>query len=148
MNKAHGQCLCNAISFTAEYKEEKFSACHCDMCRRWGSGPYLAMPATLTEIEGEEHIKSYKSSEWAERAFCNNCGTNLYYKVTAEGQYQGATYISFGLLDDHSGLVLDKEIFIDEKPGGYNFAGDHMRQTAEEVMAEFSGGEDGEVSSL
>lgn len=138
MNKAHGQCLCNAISFTAEYKEEKFSACHCDMCRRWGSGPYLAVAATLNDVKGKEHIKSYKSSEWAERAFCNNCGTNLYYKVTAEGQHKGITYISMGLLDGSADLVMEREIFIDQKPEGYNFAGDHIKQTAEEVMAEFS----------
>ncbi len=138
MNKAHGQCLCNAISFTAEYKEEKFSACHCDMCRRWGSGAYLALAANLTDLKGEEHIKSYKSSEWAERAFCNNCGTNLYYKVTAEGQHQGITYISMGLLDETESLTMEREIFIDEKPDGYNFAGDHLKQTAEEVIAEFS----------
>ncbi len=141
MTKAQGQCLCNAISFTAEYEEEKFSACHCDMCRRWGSGAYLAMAANLKEIKGEEYIKTYKSSEWAERAFCNNCGTNLYYKVTAEGQHQGATFISMGLLQENASLVLEKEIFIDEKPNGYSFAGDHARQTGKEVMAEFSGEE-------
>ncbi len=131
MNKAHGQCLCNAISFTAEYKEEKFSACHCDMCRRWGSGAYLALAANLTDLKGEEHIKTYKSSVWAERAFCKNCGTNLFYKVTAEGQHKGITYISMGLLDESAGFVMEREIFIDEKPDGYNFVGDHLKQTAE-----------------
>ena len=43
-----------------------------------------------------------------------------------------------GLLDESAGLVMEREIFIDEKPDGYNFAGDHLKQTAEEVIAEFS----------
>lgn len=141
MNKKHGRCLCNAISFAAELKKETFSACHCDMCRRWGSGAYLALEANLTDIKGEEHIKIYKSSDWAERVFCNNCGTNLYYKVTAEGQHQGITYISMGLLDETESLTMEREIFIDEKPKGYGFAGDHLRQTAEEVIAEFTSSE-------
>lgn len=136
-----GHCLCGEISFTAELIKETFSACHCDMCRRWGSGPYLAIAANLTNLKGEEHIKAYKSSEWAERTFCNNCGTNLYYKVTAEGKHHGITYISMGLLDENSNLTMEREIFIDEKPGSYEFAGDHLRQTTEEVMAEFSSDE-------
>ena len=28
----------------------------------------------------EEHIATYQSSDWAERAFCSMCGSNLWYK--------------------------------------------------------------------
>jgi hypothetical protein len=139
MTKQKGRCLCGNISFTTELKDENFSACHCNMCRRWGSGPYLALQAKLDDLKGEEHIKSYKSSEWAERAFCQNCGTNLYYKVTAEGPHLGNTYISLGLLDETAGMSLTEEIFIDEKPEGFEFAGNHPKLTGAEVMAEFTG---------
>jgi hypothetical protein len=44
-----GRCLCGAVSFTAGGVTTHHHACHCAMCRRWGSGPYLG--ARVERIE-------------------------------------------------------------------------------------------------
>ncbi len=133
-------CLCKAVSFTAELNEDDYSACHCSMCRRWCSGPFLGVGVKITDLKGEANISAYTSSEWAERAFCKNCGTNLYYKVTAKGPHEGMTHISIGLIDDQQNMALTSEIFIDEQPAGYKFAGDLVRKTGAEVFAEVTAG--------
>jgi hypothetical protein len=40
-----------------------------------------------------------------------------------------------GAFDDESVFELVGEIYVDEKPPGYNFAGEHPRQTGAEFMA-------------
>ena len=80
---------------------------------------------------GEDHIKRYASSDWAERGFCTECGTSLFYHMKEPSQYIMAT----GCFDDSEQFAMAGEIYVDEKPSGYNFAGDHPRQTGAEFMA-------------
>jgi len=42
-----------------------------------------------------------------------------------------------GVFDDQSIFRITGEIFIDRKPPGYDFAGDHPRLTEAETMAMF-----------
>ena len=87
-----GKCLCGAVSFTIRDLNADFGACHCKMCQRWTGSTYMSLtvPADTIAFEGKENIGRYQSSEWAERAWCKNCGSNLWYQVTAEGPYSGA----------------------------------------------------------
>ena len=126
-----GKCLCGAVSFTAEDVEHHFHACHCSMCRKWSGGPGFGVGVGSIELKGEEHLGAYKSSDWAERCFCKQCGTNLFYRMPETGM----TVVWAGAFDDESKLKLTGEIYIDETPGGYAFAGDHPRQTGAEFMA-------------
>ena len=91
----------------------------------------LAAQAGSVTFQGEQNIKRYASSEWAERGFCAECGTNLFYCLKEPQMYMMAT----GCFDDEEQFELTGEIYIDEKPSGYNFAGDHPRLTGEEFMA-------------
>lgn len=102
----------------------------------------LAIPAIISDVKGEDNITSYTSSDWAERTFCKTCGTNLYYKVTAPGPHLGVTHVSVGLIEDQTGMQLVREIFIDEKPQGYTFAGDLKQMTGLEVFAAVTEGEE------
>jgi hypothetical protein len=43
--------------------------------------------------------------------------------------------VSVGAFDDSAPFRLAREIFIDKKPAGYAFAGDHPRWTEEETFA-------------
>lgn len=137
-----GACLCGAVSFEITSKLKEVGACHCAMCRKWSGGVYMAVtvPKGAMEISGAENIALYTSSPWAERAFCKACGSNLFYRVTAEGPYQGEYHVGFGSLADASGVPFTGELFIDLKPEAYSFAGDGRHQMTEaEVMALFSG---------
>jgi hypothetical protein len=35
----------------------------------------------VPEIQGLQYVRTYASSEWAERGFCSQCGTHLFYRV-------------------------------------------------------------------
>ena len=135
-----GKCLCGAVTYTARNIEPKLAACHCSMCRRWTGGPLLSISSSDVEWVGEDNVRTYKSSDWAERGFCSICGSTLFYRVTAPGPYQGQAHIGFGTLDDQSGFDMKLEFFIDIKPTAYTFEGDRKQLTEAEVMAMFGGG--------
>ncbi|NOX50905.1 MAG: GFA family protein, partial [Gammaproteobacteria bacterium] len=124
--------------FTAEDIDTHVHACHCSMCRGWTGGPMLAASVGSVEFSGESNIKRYASSEWAERGFCAQCGSSLFYHLKEPNMYIMAT----GCFDNAEQFSLAGEIFIDEKPSSYNFAGDHSRLTGEEFLASMAGGGD------
>lgn len=135
MSSQAGQCLCGAVRFTAESVKQDHHACHCGMCRRWAGSPLLAASAGSVTFGGEDAIGVFVSSEWAERGFCKKCGSGLFYRLREGGGY----HIPVGLFDDQSGFEIVGEIFIDRKPPGYAFAGEHPRLTEAETMAMFAG---------
>ncbi len=139
--KKSGQCLCGGVKITLDEVPGKVGACHCGMCRRWTGSVFMSVPAQPGKITiaGEENLKAYASSPWAERVFCRECGTGLFYRVTAPGKYHGVRYVSVGLFDDPSGLQLESEIFYDRRSKVFEFAGDLEQKTEAEVMAEFAG---------
>ena len=128
---ATGRCLCGAVSYTAEDVETHFHGCHCSMCRRWTGGSAMAAAVGSVAFDGAENIARYDSSEWAERGFCRQCGSNLFYHLKGTDRY----IMWVGSFDDQTPFKLDGEIFIDEKPDAYAFAGDHPRLTGAEFMA-------------
>ena len=79
-------------------------------------------------------MKSYKSSDWAERAFCGTCGSALWYRLTIEGMENEPYQVSAGLFENAADLDLTLEVYIDKKPSGYAFAGDRKRMTEAEVL--------------
>ena len=126
-----GKCLCGAVTFTAEEIDPHVHACHCSMCRGWTGGPMLGASVGAITFSGEEHVKRYASSAWADRGFCAECGTSIFYHLKDPGMYIMAT----GCFDDAEQFSLAGEISVDEKPSGYNFAGEHSRLTGAEFMA-------------
>ena len=83
---------------------------------------------------GEENIQTYQSSDWAERGFCRKCGSNLFWRLTAEGPMQGMMSLSAGSLESLDGLELTAEVYIDHKPAGHAFAGERTRMTEADVL--------------
>lgn len=136
MAKREGHCLCGEVRFAAEIESEDMGACHCGMCRRWSGGPLVEVQAwSLEFLSGEPKV--YRSSEWAERLFCPACGTHIAFR-TQDGAFHA---VGAGAFDPPLTGKLTMEVFIDEKPQGYAFAGDHKTMTGAEVMAAFSGKE-------
>jgi hypothetical protein len=109
-------------------------ACHCGMCRRWGGGPALGVNGgTEVRIDGAESVRVYRSSEWAERAFCGNCGTHLYYRLLPTGEY----FVPVGLFQSGEPFAFKEQIFIDRKPDFYAFANRTHDLTEAEVFARY-----------
>lgn len=134
MQTLKGQCLCGAVQVTARAADRpRLRACHCDMCRRHTSGMFVSIEATDAEITGP--ARSYRSSDWAERGFCDTCGSTLWYGTTADG----ARHLAAGLFDDAGHGEMKIEFFADKCPHGYALTGDHRRMSTQETIAMFTG---------
>jgi hypothetical protein len=127
-----GSCLCGSVSISTG-EQQAISVCHCGMCRRWGGGPFLSVHCgSQITLQGREHVTVFRSSQWAERAFCTKCGTHLYYRFIAADEYVAPA----GLFQD-APLQLEEQIFIDQKPGYYSFANQTVQLTEAEVFAKY-----------
>ena len=93
-----GRCLCGAVTFEARAVPEHFGTCHCNMCQRWGAGPLMAVMVKDVSFQGADQIARYRSSAWAERAFCKTCGTSLFYRVIEADLH----YMSVSTFDDQA----------------------------------------------
>lgn len=142
MSELQGQCMCGAVTVTATPGRDALGACHCDQCRRWTSSMLITFPA--------EHgyaalgpVKTFTSSDWAERAFCSECGSALWYRITLPGEMYGHTQMAAGLFEDID-HPLKLELYIDKKPKGYAFAGERQQMTKAEVEAMYFPSEEGD----
>ena len=134
----NGTCLCKRVKVHVAEAKPYVDSCHCAMCRKWSGGPLLALDCgTQVSFEGHENIKAFDSSDWAERGFCTNCGTHLFYKLKEAQQY----VMPAGLFDDLEKADFTTQIFIEEKPDYYDFANKTKMMTGEEVFAAFAGEE-------
>ena len=105
-----GGCLCGAVRYESLKPPEQVSYCHCRMCQKSSGNPYFlgAFMAAKAFRFTRGEPKFYRSSAWAERGFCAECGTPL---LMRDGTATHAVYI--GTLDHpedwpptfcHSGL--------------------------------------------
>ncbi|WP_439498985.1 GFA family protein [Bosea sp. (in: a-proteobacteria)] len=134
-HRISGGCLCGAVRFTAVPEKLEMDVCHCRMCRKWSGGVLMSVSCNELVIEDERALGRYVSSEWAERQFCRECGASLFWRL--QGDESGHVAIAFQSFDDVTPFPFVEEIFIDEKPGAYAFAGDRPRKTGAEVIAAF-----------
>ena len=95
----------------------------------------LAAAAEEVSFNDDANIQRYASSDWAQRGFCKQCGTSLFYFLVPANQY----FMSVGAFDDATAFKLNREIFADLQPQGYAFAGDLERWSEAETLARFSG---------
>ncbi|MEM7317787.1 MAG: GFA family protein [Pseudomonadota bacterium] len=142
MTELRGQCMCGAVTVTATPARDSFGACHCDMCRRWTSSMLMTFPAS-PGYAALGPVRTFTSSDWAERAFCGDCGSALWYRVTVPGEMHGQTQMAVGLFDDATEGRFSLELYIDRKPTAYAFEGDRRKMTEAEVIAMFAPPDDG-----
>ena len=127
-----GHCLCGAVKITAKQAPSHVGTCHCNMCRRWGSGAVLGLYfRNAVGIGGEEKGTHSPSFDWAERGFCKICGTHLLYRLKGSGEHM----VCAGIFGDIDGLEFTSQVFIDEKPAYYSFAEDTKNMTGAELFA-------------
>ena len=72
------------------------------------------LPMKNLRLETSETLQWYRSSETAERGFCNRCGGNLFWKPAGRETIS----ITAGTLDQPTGLKLRENIYTE-------FAGDY-----------------------
>ena len=114
-----GQCLCGAVRFEVSGPLAAPHACHCRQCRRQ-SGHHTAsthVKRTDFSLTADRGLKWYRSSDYAERGFCAECGSSLLWDDGGDH-----VYISMGSLDQPTGLTLASHIYADEKADYYDIA--------------------------
>lgn len=93
----------------------------------------MGIEAAAGDITASGPVKTFASSDFAERAWCDTCGSALWLRDTVDG---GDIYeLVPGLFDNAAGATLDREVYADRCPGGYALAGDHRRIGAQDYEA-------------
>ncbi|CAI3807937.1 hypothetical protein GLGCALEP_04736 [Pseudomonas sp. MM221] len=113
-----GTCLCGATTLKVTVDNTHISACHCSMCRKWTGGPLLVVHCSQPPVIEGRAPSVYDSSDWAQRGFCGQCGTHLYYRLKANDFHA----VPVGLLDGDQAWDFDLQIFVEQKPAWYCFA--------------------------
>ena len=111
-----GQCLCGCVSVAIPASKVEVGVCHCDTCRQWCSGPWMAIQSPEATIEGDT-LEVFRSSAFAERGFCARCGSAIFHRP----QDGPELAVSAGLFkpDDFS---LSFQICNDRKPAFYSIS--------------------------
>ena len=73
-----GGCQCGAVRYRVTGGLGGFGICHCRMCQR-ATGNAFAPLVTAHNVEWGGEPKRYPSSDIADRGFCADCGTPLFY---------------------------------------------------------------------
>lgn len=127
MEHVRGHCVCGAVTIELREYGHFVYTCHCDNCRRINSGPVLSVdPGPAENVSfpsGEGHITIYHDEE-VERGFCAICGTTLFWHDPAQNQYCMNAELFDDIIKDAS---FELELFYDQKPDYYSFAGTRKR---------------------
>jgi len=105
-----GSCLCGETAYAVRGPLRNVVACHCTQCRKQ-TGHYLAATSAAVadfDLLRGTHVRWYRSSPTARRAFCSNCGSVLFWQADAAPD---RISITAGTLDGPTGLVTEGHIF-------------------------------------
>lgn len=127
MSRLEGRCLCGAVRLRVDEPQAEVRACHCGMCRRWTGAAFFALTAEPDRVAVEGPVRVYRSSSFAERAFCEHCGSHLWMRD------DGAAYeLMPGLFEAAKDFPLVSEIYIDHRLAAIRLEGKHRRRTRAE----------------
>jgi hypothetical protein len=132
-----GRCLCGAVTITvAGDHDPRVGACHCRMCQRWSGGLFLCFEADGSAVTVTGEVTRYRSSAFAERAFCPRCGSHLWFNDVEDGASPQSYELMPGLFDAARIWPLRSEIYVDRAMESVHLLGDHRRKTRAEYEAE------------
>ena len=132
-----GHCVCGSVTVTVTGRHEpRVGACHCRMCQRWTGGLFLCFTADASAVSVNGEVRRYRSSAFAERAFCPKCGSHLWFNDVAEtGTVQNYELMP-GLFDTALRWPLRSEIYVNRAMDSVPLSGDHRRKSRAEYEAE------------
>ena len=114
-NQANGSCFCGAIGFTAKLPSKWCAHCHCSMCRKSHGAGYVTwagFEADQVKItDDEDQLGWFDSSTGAQRGFCKNCGSSLFFRSE---RWDGELHIALGCFDDAIDRQPQANVFFDK----------------------------------
>lgn len=90
-----GGCQCGRVRYTVTGGLGRASLCHCRMCQR-ATGNAFAPLVTARGVVFAGTPARFASSDVAERGFCRDCGTPLFYAFVGAEDVE----LMLGALDD------------------------------------------------
>lgn len=77
-----GRCACGAVRFEVNGLLRPVIACHCQTCRKTSGHYWAATEAYRANLRllDERWLKWFQSSELAQRGFCSECGSSLFFR--------------------------------------------------------------------
>lgn len=121
-----GGCLCGAIRYQSTVPPVRGVICHCAMCRKHSGAPILAFvhfpPDTFTWVKGRP--TRYRSSQYAERGFCPQCGSTLsmHEEVLAD-----RVQVTLGSLDEPDRVKIDDHVWTENRIAWFDVKDDLLR---------------------
>ncbi len=113
-----GSCLCGAVTFEAEGPLRDVISCHCKQCQKT-SGHFFAAtscPSGKLKITEDRGLKWFVSSDWAERGFCQECGSTLFWRL----KNGDSVSILAGAFDGDFDRKTIRHIFVADKKDYYD----------------------------
>lgn len=129
------RCLCGANRFEVQLRNHEVAACHCSMCRRQTGGPLMTIDIEDIHFINQQHLSVFSSSEWAERGFCNACGTFIFWRLK-DHSFANLNVFTLEELSEH--LDFNLEIYVDHQPAFYAFNNQTRKMTEAEVIQMFN----------
>ena len=116
-----GHCLCGAVQVEAALGDE-ISACHCGMCAHWSGSAMMGIMAPADTVKVSGPVKTYRSSSFAERAWCDTCGSSLWFRDDGE-DYEFMP----GIFENAGDGRLVRIVYADCAPDGWDYGGSLKR---------------------
>lgn len=135
-----GHCLCGAVTVTVTdtataRHDPNVGACHCRMCQRWSGGLFLCFTAEAAAVTVRGDVARYRSSSFAERAFCPRCGSHVWFADVEPGAEPAEYELMPGLFDAARDWPLRSEVYADRALRSVSLAGEHPRKSREAYEA-------------
>ena len=110
-----GGCLCGAVRYRVELPVKWCAHCHCRVCRKaHGAGfvTWFGVDRPAFHLHrGEDALRWRASSPEAERAFCSECGTPLFFRSE---RWPGEIHVAVGTVDEPAALLPAVNVFTDD----------------------------------
>lgn len=118
-----GGCLCGAIRYRSEAAPIRCMICHCEDCRKHSGAPCLSFvhfPKETFEWLTTEPCR-YRSSRYAERGFCPECGSTV---SMHEEVLQDRVQIAIGSLDNPHDISPQDHVWVRSKISWFEISDD------------------------
>jgi hypothetical protein len=121
-----GSCLCGGITYEVDGPLRNVIACHCTQCRKQTGHFMAATSADRNDLKVVDagRLRWYRSSARAERGFCNQCGSLLFWRADGRADIS----ITAGTIDGPTGLITEGHIFCADKGDYYSIPAEGYRQ--------------------
>ena len=110
-----GSCLCGAVEFALQLPSKWCAHCHCSMCRKAHGAGYVTWVGfeqdQVVFPKGKKKLAWYESSPGAERGFCAQCGSSLFFRSR---RWAGELHVALGCIHDEIDRQPQANVFFDK----------------------------------